>query len=466
MKKQLILKERAEKFSIKNAIGYALQDGTNTLGALLVSYVTYFATDSLYLSAASIGMVLAFSRVFDGITDMIAGALIDRTRTRWGKARPFVLVGFLYWLSLVAIFATPAQFSDTGKLIWIFITYNLNSAVFNTLIGTSKAVLLKRTTVNDNARIKTLTMTSLFMSIAAVVVSVMLPLLIAQNNTPAGWRNLGIGFAIMGCISTAITFFCCVEFTEEELIELGIVKEGQEKETKLSFKDYIQSIIKNKYMLLFIAQYSLAMFAMGLFNGAGTYYYATNLGDLTLMSVVSLVSLASYPLFVVYPKIISKIGEINFTRYTFLIGAVGFATRAFVGSNMILLCVTSFFAGFLLTGITLVEKEITIQCMDYSYLKNGIRAEAVYSALTGFTYKVAMGISSAAMGLLLGIAKYDGAQAVQPASAHSAINFMFNLFPAIVGFVLFFTFKSMRVKEENQRLRAEIMSKQGQEADN
>ena len=131
MKKQLSLQERAHKFSPKTAIGYALQDGTNTLGALLVSYVTYFATDSLFLSATSIGMVLAFSRVFDGITDLIAGALIDKTKTRWGKARPFVLVGFLYWISLLAIFATPASLSDIGKLVWIMITYNLNGAVFN-----------------------------------------------------------------------------------------------------------------------------------------------------------------------------------------------------------------------------------------------------------------------------------------------------------------------------------------------
>ena len=72
MKKQLTLQERAQKFSLKNAVGYALQDGTNTLGALLVSYVTFYATDSLYLSAVSIGMVLAFSRVFDGITALLA----------------------------------------------------------------------------------------------------------------------------------------------------------------------------------------------------------------------------------------------------------------------------------------------------------------------------------------------------------------------------------------------------------
>lgn len=460
MKKQLTLQERAQKFSLKNAVGYALQDGTNTLGALLVSYVTFYATDSLYLSAVSIGMVLAFSRVFDGITDLLAGALIDRTRTRWGKARPFVLVGFLYWVSVIAIFSTPERFSDIGKLIWIFVTYNLCNAVFNTLIGVSKGVLLKRTTVSDSARIKTLTMTSLLVSLAAIVIAVVLPLLIAKNNTPGGWRMLAIGFAVIGCISTAITFFCCVEFTEDELVELGLEKAGQGKETKLSFRDYGRAIIKNKYMVIYVAQYAVAMLAMGLFNGAGTYYYSTNLGDLTLMSAVSMVSFLSYPLYPIYPKIIAKIGPINFTRATFLIGAIGFAARAMVGNNLVLLCVSSFFAGFLLTGINLVGQEITIQCMDYSYLKNGIRAEGIYTALTGFTYKAAMGVSSAIMGFLLGIANYDGAQSVQPTSAHIMINLMFNIIPAVVGVLMFFTFKSIRVGEENQKLRAALQAEE------
>lgn len=363
-------------------------------------------------------------------------------------------------MSVVAIFSTPERFSDIGKLIWIFVTYNLCNAVFNTLIGVSKGVLLKRTTVSDSARIKTLTMTSLLVSLAAIVIAVVLPLLIAKNNTPGGWRMLAIGFAVIGCISTAITFFCCVEFTEGELVELGLEKAGQGKETKLSFRDYGRAIIKNKYMVIYVAQYAVAMLAMGLFNGAGTYYYSTNLGDLTLMSAVSMVSFLSYPLYPIYPKIIAKIGPINFTRATFLIGAIGFAARAMVGNNLVLLCVSSFFAGFLLTGINLVGQEITIQCMDYSYLKNGIRAEGIYMALTGFTYKAAMGVSSAIMGFLLGIANYDGAQSVQPTSAHIMINLMFNIIPAVVGVLMFFTFKSIRVGEENQKLRAALQAEE------
>lgn len=452
MKQQLTLQQKAETFSWKKAIGYAVANGANTLGALFVSYVTYFATDSLYLSAASIGMILAFSRVFDGITDLLAGTVIDHTATRFGKARPYIMVGFLYWLCVIALFSTP-EISNVGKMIWIFVTYNLTSAVFGTLIGTSIPILLHRTVVNESSRIKTLTMSGLFVNIAAVVVSIALPTLIAKtNNSTVGWRNLAMAFAVVGCAMLTVTFFCCKEYTEEELVELGIIKKD-DKKSKVTAKESINAIIKNKYLLIFIAQYSLAMLAMGLFNGAGTYYYASNLGNLALLSIVSMVTLLAYPLFFVYPKIIAKVGPITFTRICFLLGGLGHLGRAFVGNNMVLLCITSFFAGFLLTGSTLTENEILIQCMDYSYLKNGIRAEGIYSALKGFTYKFWMGISSALMGLMLGIAKYDGALETQPTSAGLAINFMYNLFPAAVGIILFFTYKTIRVKEENEKLR-------------
>lgn len=462
MKGNLSLQERAKKFSWGKAWGYALINGGNTLGALFVSYLMYYATDSLFLAAGSISAILAFSRVFDGITDIIAGALIDRTNTKIGKARPYILVGFLYWASILLLFATPVHFSTTAKIVWIFVLYNLNGAVFNTLLGTALPILLKRSVVDENARIKTLTMSGLFVSIAAIVVSVALPMLIAKtNNNPAGWTMMAAAFAVFGCLALLVTFFTCKEYTDEELMELGIIKKG-EKQQALKIRDYFVAIKENDQLLIYIIQYAAMMLAMGLFNGAGTYYYAVNLGNLGLMSVVSLVSLAIYPFYPVFPKIIEKVGAIKFTRITLLIGAIGFFARAFCGANIVLLCITSFIAGFLLLGNSLTEKETTIQCMDYVYMKKGIRAEAIYSSLTGFTYKVMMGISSAVMGLILQIAHYDGALDVQPDSALFSINLLFNILPAVIGVICFFGFKKIKVYEMNRQMREEMNAEEAE----
>ena len=110
----------AEPFSIKKAVGFAWNNFNYILNSLFISYLTYFATNSLFMSAASIGLLLFVSKIFAGITDIIAGILIDKTNTRFGRARPYALFGVLGWIALVLVFCVP-DWSDLGKTIYIFI---------------------------------------------------------------------------------------------------------------------------------------------------------------------------------------------------------------------------------------------------------------------------------------------------------------------------------------------------------
>ena len=146
----------SEKFSVKKTIGYCSYKTAGIANSLLISYLTYYATDSLFLSAAAIGMVLAFSRIFDGFTDIVAGFIIDKTDTKIGCARPWLLVGVAAYIMMIAMFSTP-NLPNTGKLIWIFITYNLNSSVFATIYNVCEAKLLKRSVLKAENRVKVLT---------------------------------------------------------------------------------------------------------------------------------------------------------------------------------------------------------------------------------------------------------------------------------------------------------------------
>ena len=185
------------------------------------------------------------------------------------------------------------------------------------------------------------------------------------------------------------------------------------------------------------------------------YYYATNLGNVALMSTVSMVMLFTLPLNLVYSKIVQKIGSAKFVKYFLVVGAVGSVLRMFVGANVVGLAATSFLSGFVISGISLVGTEITIQCMEYSYLKNGIQAESIYNSFLNFGMKVGMGVGAAVLGVVLTTAGYDGALAVQPASAVSAINFMFNIFPAICAAIMFIGCNLLKVEEANKKLREE-----------
>ena len=244
----VIRKEHENK--VKNSgIGYCAYRAAGIANSLLCSYVTYYATDSLFLSAASIGMVLAFSRIFDGFTDIAAGLIIDKTDTKLGCARPWLLAGILAYVMMIAMFSVPGL-PDTGKLIWIFITYNLNSSVCGTIYNVCEAKLLKRIIVKAENRVKTLTYSGIFMSILPMAISVALPILIARAAGDAKqWSILALGLGTFGILLTVIAFALCKEYTKEELIQFGILKEAEEQ--RISLKDMAAGVVKNKYFLFY-----------------------------------------------------------------------------------------------------------------------------------------------------------------------------------------------------------------------
>lgn len=445
-----------EKFSIKKTLGYSVYTASSTINGMLISYITYFATNSLFLSAASIGMVLAFSRVFDGITDITAGVIIDRTNTKIGRARPYLICGILAYIAMIAMFSTP-NLPDVGKLIWIFITYNLNSSVFATAYGICGPTLLKRMIVKSDNRVKLLAYNGIFNSVASTAINVILPLVVAKAAGDAKyWMYLAWSMGLVGIVLVLIAFLFCKEYTNEELVEMGVLKEEDAKaEKKISLKEMMTGIVKNKYFLMYLGAFFVNAFYLGISYTVGVYYYDSNLGDVAIMSTISMLSIVTWPLSLVYPKIIQKIGVVNFAKYGLIVGAVFSIARIWVGANVIGLTITGFLGGFVITGISFAGPELTIQCMEYSYLKNGIQAESIYNSFLNFFMKVGMGIGAAVLGFILSAFGYDGALAAQPDSTLKAISFLYNVFPAICAALMFLCFHFCKVEEANQKLREE-----------
>lgn len=99
---------------------------------IVMGYLTIFCTDTLMLPAGLVGTLLLISKVTDGITDLIAGYLIENTKTRWGKARPYELFIIALWLCTWLLFTCPENVSTVVKCIWIFIMYTLVNSIFAT----------------------------------------------------------------------------------------------------------------------------------------------------------------------------------------------------------------------------------------------------------------------------------------------------------------------------------------------
>jgi Na+/melibiose symporter-like transporter len=111
------------------------------VGSILLGYATYYATDFMGLSAATVGLVFMIAKIFDGFTDLVAGFLIDKTRTKWGKARPyeFALIG--YWVSLVLLFSAP-KMGVSLSVIYLFTIYSMVNSIWGTLLSVNENVYL------------------------------------------------------------------------------------------------------------------------------------------------------------------------------------------------------------------------------------------------------------------------------------------------------------------------------------
>lgn len=125
-----------EKMYLKwyNKIGYGSGDvAGNVVYAFLTSFVMIYLTDTIGLMPGIVGTLIAASKLFDGVSDIFFGSMIDKTHSRLGKARPWMLYGYIGCaITLVAVFAVPTSFGDTAKYAWFFIAYTLLNGVFYT----------------------------------------------------------------------------------------------------------------------------------------------------------------------------------------------------------------------------------------------------------------------------------------------------------------------------------------------
>lgn len=200
------------KPSLWEKLAFAVGDGgCNFVWTTIGSFLTLYYTDSVGISAAVIGTIMLLTRLLDGITDLGMGAVIDRTRTRWGKARPWVLWSAVpMGLGLVLLFNVPGSLSGSGKIAYAAVTYTLMAAVIYTACNLSYNTLLSLTAPDPKDRVL---MSSLrFFCTMGVV-------LVINYNTMNlverfGWNGMAVAFGAIAVVLLLITFF----FTKERSI--------------------------------------------------------------------------------------------------------------------------------------------------------------------------------------------------------------------------------------------------------
>lgn len=410
-----------------------------------------YLTDTIGLNSGVIGILIAVARVFDGISDVIFGNLLDKTRTKMGKARPWML-----WtqigngICLVLLFAIPTGISMAIQYVYFFIVYVLLNIIFYTANNIAYASLTSLITKNINERVQMGSIRFMFSLATNVIIStITVSLVSALGGGAVGWRNVAIIYAVIALVVNTISVFSVKELPDEELS----VGTNASMDEKIPFVESLKLLFKNKYFIM-IAIFYVLMYIQTGSTGVGvywcTYVYgnATALGMFTGAQMVPvIIGLFATPFLV---KKCKGMWKVNFFGY---FGATIFRILYIVGGltlNIPMMLITSALAGLFTSPVTGDINALISEASEYTVRTQGKHIEGSMFSCSSFGIKVGNGLGTALCGILLELGGYVAGAAIQPASAINMLNFMYLWFPmiatAISAVILYF----LKVEKANK----------------
>lgn len=412
------------EISLKEKLAYGIGDaGCNFVWTVVGSFLTLYYTDSVGVSAGIIGTIMLLTRLLDGLSDIGMGVIIDRTHTKWGKARPWVLYSAPFMaVGLMLLFNVPAGLSDTGKIIYISVTYVLLAVVIYTACNLAYSTLLSLIASKQEDRTSLSSVRFICTMIAVLIISYETMTVVGK----IGWGGMSVVFGLISMILLLITFFG----TKERSIE-----EGKKTEKTVSIGESFKLLFKNKYFifvaLLFVINYASAGSAMGI----AVYYAKDVLGNMGIFGTLVLAGLLPvlFGLFL-FPKFANSFGKWKCLVAGYILEAIGYAMIFLMPTNLTVVLI-----GLVIKGIGSVPHTagmfaLVADVVDYGEWKTGVRLDGLTYSAVSFGMKVGTGIGSAIVGWGLAIGKYDSTAAVQCASALEAIKAVYSYIPlAMIG---------------------------------
>lgn len=413
-----------EKLSFKEKLAFGLGDsGCNFVWSTVSMFLTLYYTDSVGISAAVVGTIMLVTRLLDGVTDLGFGTILDRTHTKWGKARPWILWSMpMMAIGLILTFNVPASFGDTAKIVYATITYIFVAAFAYTACNLSYNALLSLMTSNQQERTSASTIRFICTFVTAIVLSsVTMPLV-----NSIGWGMTSVLYAALSCVCFTITFKGTKERYEEPKKEDNV--------EKTSVLDGFKMLFKNKYFisitLLFTAFYTMN----GAVSGAGIYYAKDIIGNENVFGLITMSNmlpmLLGLPLF---PVLAKKFGKWKCMMAGLCMQLVGIGILFVNPENLTFLLVSQVIRGLGMAPNTAGLFALVADGVIYGEWKNGVRQDGLFNSATSFGMKVGTGLGSAAVGWGLALGHYDGALAVQTAETLGAIKFIYLGIPLITS---------------------------------
>ena len=456
-----------EKLSLKEKIGYGFGDAASSMFWKLFSmYLMFFYTDIFGISAVVVGTMFLITRIWDAAFDPFVGILADRTETRWGKFRPYILWMMIPFGIIGVITFTTPDLGPTGKIIYAYITYSIMMMIYSminvpyaSLMGVMSADGKERTSLATFRFIFAFGGSLLVLAAAEPLVDIFSKMGGGVPNLQMGWQFAAAVFAIVAILFFWFTF----SWTRER------VKPVTEK---TSLKHDLHDLWVNRPWFILLGAGIASIFFNSIRDGAAIYYFkyyvqtqgafevnSLNL-TITLSSMYFVLGQAANIVGVVLAKPVSdKMGKKGTFLLAMLLATVFSIFFYFIDrSNTTLIFVTQFLIS-LCAGITFpLIWSMYADAADYSEWKTKRRATGLIFSASSMSQKFGWTIGGALAGWLLG---YYGFQAnvAQTETAQNGIRMMLSFYPAIgtllgVGFMMIYPLNEKMMEKISAELAA------------
>lgn len=387
--------------------GYAAGDVANNLTFSMISaFLLLYYTDVAGIPAATAGTLFLAVRVWGGVTDLVAGAAVDRTRTRWGRFRPYLAFGSVPLMaSLVVVFTVPAALPLAGKVAWAFASYALFSLLYS-FVNVPYGSLAASVTHLPRERTRLSAARSLGAASTILLVAVLVSPQVAHSADLQ--RSLTLTTIAFGVAGVALYLFCFATATEAA---------APPRAARSTPADLLGVLTGNLPLVLLCVQQVIVLAAMFSMGAVALYFSRDVLGDATLFATLTLAQTLGMVLAaVIVPRTVARLGAR--TAYTAaLAGTVaGCAGLLVVPTDRTLLAVALFaLVGVGLGVVNTLVWSMQADTVDFGQWRTGRRTEGTNYSLVSFSRKVGQGIGGAVAGWILAAGGYSGVAAGQVA---------------------------------------------------
>lgn len=446
--------EEKRYLTLGNKIGYGMGEVSgNLFNALVSNFYMIFLTNTVGLNPGIIGTLMMVSKVFDGVTDVFFGNLIDKTRTKMGRARPWMLFSQIgVSLCLVLLFSIPSGADDWMKYAWFFVFYVALNAIFYTMNNVALSALTALITKNKDERVQTGVFRFVFVMLTQLAVSTTG---VTLSNT-LGWQAVAVIFSVIGLAVNTISVFSFHELPTEVLLEQDSsdIDAEEQKKDDLSIWRSLELLVKNKFYIIMLIMNILTYLVAGAM-GAAIYFFTYNMGNENLysffmiaMMVPMLVGLA------LTPMVVKRFGIYKTNLVGFALATVfrGLLVAGGMTGNFPLMLISIGLSNICAAPLTADGNALIAAISDYTYKKEHIRIDGSVFSCTSMGIKVGNALGVGLCGWLLAAGGFDAELAVQPASCLNMLSFTFLWLPFLLYLIITIMNYFLKVEQANREL--------------